>query len=69
LAEFPAEFSLRFDPAGALAKQFEVQSMPSSFLIDGDGNVLASHFGFRTAETADYERAIVAALAKSAAKP
>ena len=62
LAEVPAEFALRFDPAGALAKEFAVQAMPSSFLIDADGKVLASHAGFRTADTADYERAIQAAL-------
>lgn len=65
LAEIPAEFALRFDPAGALAKQFGVQAMPSSFLIDRDGNVLATHFGFKTADAADYERAIEAALAKT----
>lgn len=67
LAEIPAEFALRFDPAGALAKQFRVQAMPSSFLIDRDGNVLATHFGFKTADTAEYERAIEAALAKTGA--
>lgn len=67
LAEIPAEFALRFDPAGALAKQFGVQAMPSSFLIDRDGNVLATHFGFKTAETADYEQAIEAALVKAGA--
>ena len=65
LAEVPAEFALRFDPAGALAKQYGVQAMPSSFLIDADGNVLASHAGFRTADTADYEKAITDALSKS----
>ena len=65
LAEVPAEFALRFDPAGALAMEFGVQAMPSSFLIDSDGNVLASHSGFRTADTADYERAIQDALSKS----
>ena len=65
LMEVPAEFALRFDPAGALAKQYGVQAMPSSFLIDADGNVLATHAGFRTADTADYERAITDALSKS----
>ena len=68
LAEIPAEFALRFDPAGALAKQFGVQAMPSSFLIDREGNVLATHFGFKTADTADYERAIEAALARTGAR-
>jgi thiol-disulfide isomerase/thioredoxin len=65
LAEVPAEFALRFDPAGALAKQYGVQAMPSSFLIDAEGNVLATHAGFRTADAAEYERAITDALSKS----
>jgi thiol-disulfide isomerase/thioredoxin len=65
LAEVPAEFALRFDPAGNLAKHYGVQAMPSSYLIDTDGNVLATHAGFRSADTADYEKAIEAALSKS----
>ena len=68
IAEVPAEFALRFDPAGALAKEFGVQAMPSSFLIDADGKVLASHAGFRTADTANYERAIESALEDASAK-
>ena len=40
LAEVPAEFSLRFDPAGGLAKEFGVQAMPSSYLLAADGTVL-----------------------------
>ena len=67
LAEVPAEFALRFDPAAALAKEYDVQAMPSSFLIDADGKVLASHFGFRASDAADYEHAIEAALAKTRA--
>lgn len=68
LAEVPAEFALRFDPSAALAKEFGVQVMPSSYLIDADGNVLETHFGFKTAETADYERAIEAALERFSAQ-
>jgi thiol-disulfide isomerase/thioredoxin len=67
LEEVPADFSLRFDPAGALAKQFGVQTMPSSFLIDADGNTITSHFGFRSSEAAEYEDSIKAALAKTTA--
>ena len=63
LAEVPAEISLRFDPGGKLAKEFAVQAMPSSYLLAADGTVLASHFGFKTADAADYERAIQEALA------
>jgi cytochrome c biogenesis protein CcmG, thiol:disulfide interchange protein DsbE len=64
LAEVPAEFSLRFDPAGALAKQFGVQTMPSSFLMDANGIVITSHFGFRSSEAGEYEDSIKAALEK-----
>lgn len=63
LTEVPAAFALRFDPAGALAKEFKVQSMPSSYLIDTNGKVLTAHYGFRTADTEQYERAIKTALA------
>ena len=68
LAEVPAEFALRFDPAGELAKHYGVQAMPSSYLIDADGNVLATHAGFRTSDAAAYEQAIESALAKSSPK-
>ena len=67
LAEFPAEFTVRFDPTADLAKEFSVQAMPSSFLLAADGEVLASHFGFKTADAAGYETAIRAALAAARA--
>jgi thiol-disulfide isomerase/thioredoxin len=63
LAETPAEFTVRFDPQGTLAERFEVQAMPSSYLLDAEGNVIASHFGFKLADTAEYEAQIKAALA------
>jgi peroxiredoxin len=63
LEETPAQFALRFDPAGALAKEFGVQAMPSSYLLDGEGNIIERHFGFKIADTESYEQAIRAALA------
>lgn len=62
LSETPALFDLRFDPDGSLAEAFGVQAMPSSFLLDANGNVIAKHYGFRSADTPEYEAAIVAAL-------
>lgn len=59
----PAEFALRFDPEGRLASAFDVQAMPSSYLLDAEGNVIARHFGFRLADTEEYERTISKALA------
>ncbi len=66
LAETPAKFTLHFDPEAKLAKQFEVQAMPSSYLLDAAGNVIATHFGFKLADAAEYEEQIKSALAASA---
>jgi thiol-disulfide isomerase/thioredoxin len=63
LKETPAQFTVRFDPDGNLAKQFDVQAMPSSYLLDSSGKVIARHFGFKVADTDEYERQIEAALA------
>lgn len=63
LEETPATFDLHYDPDGKLAERFGVQAMPSSFLLDSDGNVLVSHYGFRLAETEEYEADIINALA------
>jgi thiol-disulfide isomerase/thioredoxin len=65
LKEVPARFTLKFDPAGKLALKFNVQAMPSSFLLDASGNVLASHAGFKLAESAAYESDIKKALTGS----
>ena len=62
LNETPAKFTLQFDPEGKLARKFDVQAMPSSYLLDASGNVIASHFGFKVADTQQYEAQIKAAL-------
>jgi cytochrome c biogenesis protein CcmG/thiol:disulfide interchange protein DsbE len=64
LAQYPAQFQIHYDPAGQLAEQFDVQAMPSSFLLDARGNVIAKHYGFRLADTDEYEAKIRAALAQ-----
>jgi cytochrome c biogenesis protein CcmG, thiol:disulfide interchange protein DsbE len=63
LKEVPARFTLKFDPAGKLATKYEVQAMPSSFLLDASGKVLASHAGFKLTDEAQFEAQIKTALA------
>jgi thiol-disulfide isomerase/thioredoxin len=67
LAEYPAQFPIHYDPSGTLAQAYDVQAMPSSFLMDAQGNVLASHYGFRLADASEYEAKIRAALESLAA--
>jgi thiol-disulfide isomerase/thioredoxin len=62
LQKYPAEFTVRFDPAGQLAPQFKVRGMPTSALIGRDGKVLLVHEGFREKDKAALEQAIRSAL-------
>lgn len=58
LRAVPAKFELAFDPTGALAAQYEIPGMPSSFVVDRTGRVVARHIGFRTGDRAEREAEI-----------
>ena len=62
LTQVPAKFQVAFDASGQTPKQFAVKSMPSSYLIDGDGRAVYVHTGFRESDKNAIEAAIVAAL-------
>ena len=66
LREVPVAFRLEYDPSGALAEQFHVQAMPTSFLIDRRGALRVRHAGFREAQRADRELQIQQLLEESA---
>lgn len=63
LQQTPARFTIAFDPSGRTAESYSVKVMPSSYLIDRSGNVVAVHKGFRSADTASLEREIRQLLA------
>ncbi|MDF2446475.1 MAG: thiol-disulfide isomerase and thioredoxin [Moraxellaceae bacterium] len=58
LADFSPAFPVIFDSKGALAAQFKVQTMPSSYLLDRQGKPRFKHQGFHAARRADYEKEI-----------
>ena len=62
LQEFPAKFQIHFDESKALATNYEVVAMPSSYLVGPDGEILKRHYGFKVKKQEEYEAAIVAAL-------
>ncbi len=63
LARVPARFDIYHDPAGTLAEKFQLQGMPTSYLIDKSGQVVSRHIGFQTGLIAEYEAEIEALLA------
>ena len=62
LERVPATFTLAFDAAGNLPRQYGVKAMPTSVLIGPDGRVLDIHSGFSEDERAAREQAIRQAL-------
>lgn len=47
LQQIPANFDVAFDPEGQTAESYNVKAMPSSYIIDKQGNVIYSNLGFR----------------------
>lgn len=62
LEDYPADFRIYFDPEATLAMEYEVEAMPSSFVIGRDGQVRATHRGFKVKQQAEYEAILVEAL-------
>lgn len=53
-----APFALAFDPSAQSARAFDVKTMPSSYLISPDGQVLLVHRGFTSEDGARLAREI-----------
>jgi cytochrome c biogenesis protein CcmG, thiol:disulfide interchange protein DsbE len=64
LQQVPAQFAVLYDEAGALAQQYQLMGMPSSFLIDKKGQIRYRHVGFKQADIAGYETQIRQLLAE-----
>jgi cytochrome c biogenesis protein CcmG/thiol:disulfide interchange protein DsbE len=50
LRDVPIDFEVMFDPDGDVARHFRVQGMPTSYVIDRSGQIVATHLGFREAK-------------------
>lgn len=62
LEEFPAEFQIYYDTDAVLARQYDIQGMPSSVVIGRDGEIADTHIGFKVKRQNEYEAVLVAAL-------
>lgn len=62
LAEVPANFPVIYDSQGELAASYELLGMPSSFIFDRNGKLVAAHKGFKENKVVLYERAIETVL-------
>jgi cytochrome c biogenesis protein CcmG/thiol:disulfide interchange protein DsbE len=64
LSKVPTNFLIGFDKQGELPKQYQVQGMPSSVLIDREGKIIAIHKGFNETSAKRIEEEIEVQLQK-----
>lgn len=62
LKRHPAAFMTALDRSGDCPRAFKVDAMPTSFLLDREGRVVALHRGFRSADAATRREAILRVL-------
>lgn len=62
LKQMPAQFSVRFNPEGDVARSFDLLGMPSSFVFNRQGQLVKNHVGFYQDNAADYEQELVSLL-------
>jgi len=64
LEAVPADFIIAFDSQAQWPEAYGLIGMPSSYLIDRQGRVRATHTGFHSGRVADYEASIEQLLAE-----
>ena len=62
LDKVDVSFPVLYDPDGRFAQAFQLKGMPSSFILDDKGEVLASHVGFFEDKIDIYEEKIESLL-------
>lgn len=62
LEKHPVPFDVVYDPKGTLAEKWDIEVMPTSFLLDRDGKPRHDHQGFRPADGARIEAEVAAML-------
>ncbi|MER2491952.1 TlpA disulfide reductase family protein [Catenovulum sediminis] len=55
LQEVPANFPIVYDTESQIAQSYQLKGMPSSYLIDKNGQLRYVHVGFLTAKKKQYE--------------
>ena len=65
LDSYEINFQVALDQDGAVAEKYALPGMPSSFLLDGDKKVIATHKGFRKSDFTKIKEEIEEALKRT----
>ncbi len=58
LEHVPVEFTILFDPESRISELYNVDAMPSTFLVDRDGQLRYLHRGYKPGYEDDYEKQV-----------
>ena len=58
LKEIPVSFPILYDNKNSVSEHYQVRAMPSTFLIDRDGNIRYLHKGYQPGYEEDYQQQI-----------
>ena len=68
LAEVNSSLKVIYDSTGTLAKQYDLQAMPSTYIYGRDGKLRTKHLGFLPKETAELDSLVRTYLAENQQK-
>ncbi|GAA0855418.1 TlpA disulfide reductase family protein [Aliiglaciecola litoralis] len=58
LNDIPVSFPVLFDEDDKVSKLYDVRAMPTTVIVDRDGNHRLTHYGYKTGDEAKYRKAI-----------
>ena len=58
LQDVQVTFPVLFDPQGEVSQQYDLSAMPTTVIVDRDGNARLVHKGYKSGDEAKYEQAI-----------
>jgi thiol-disulfide isomerase/thioredoxin len=56
LQKFKTDFKIVYDPKGKLAEKYNILGMPSSYVLDKNGEILTTHLGFNKTKQKEINR-------------
>lgn len=62
LEKHPVSYVILLDPAGTTASQWQVQAMPTSFLLDVDGKIIKVWAGFTASHLEEIQNEVRTSL-------
>ncbi|AOY87353.1 redoxin [Marinobacter salinus] len=58
LDSVPVDYPILYDPESSVSELYEVQAMPTTIMIDRDGNARYVHYGYQPGYEDEYEQQI-----------